>query len=145
MQKYNNIKAILFLFLFSMFLLHQSVLHFHHEHEDVAINAIEHSQDHDHNHNDIPEKKEGSLNNVLDLFLGMHVHGAIEDTNLLSRKLTLNQKVVKNAVSDLYSLNSHIVIKDIRDSGKPSIYRPPEDYFNIYTSSLDTRGPPPLG
>lgn len=147
MQKYNNIKAILFFVLFSMFLLHQSVPHFHHEHDEVAVNVIEHSHDHDHdqNHNDIPEKKEGSFKSVLDLFLGTHVHGTIEDENLLARKLTLHQKVVKKAVSDLFSLNSYIVIKDIKEFGKPTIYRPPEDYFNIYTSYLDLRGPPSLG
>ena len=40
MQKYNNIKAVLFLFLFSIYLLHQSVPHFHHEHEEIANNVI---------------------------------------------------------------------------------------------------------
>ena len=65
MQKYNNIKAVLFLFLFSIYLLHQSVPHFHHEHEEIANNVIEHSHDHDQNGNDIPEKNNSPLGNRL--------------------------------------------------------------------------------
>ena len=144
MQKYNNIKAVLFLFLFSIYLLHQSVPHFHHEHEEIANNVIEHSHDHDQNGNDIPEKNNSPLESVLDLFSGMHVHGVIEDANLLTSRLKLNQKVVKKAVSDLIPHESYIDIADKTESEKPSIYSPPEDYFNIYTSYLDSRGPPSL-
>lgn len=144
MQKNNNIKASLFLFLFSIYLLHQSVPHFHHEHEEIANNVIEHSHDHDQNGNDIPEKNNSPLESVLDLFSEMHVHVAMEDTNLLTNRVILNKKVVKKAVSDLISHESYIHITDKTESGKPSIYHPPEDYFNIYTSYLDLRGPPSL-
>jgi hypothetical protein len=143
-QKFINIKAIFFLILFSIFLLHQSVPHFHHEHE-VALDIIEHSHDHDQHHDDIPEKELGGLNGFIDLFLGMHVHGAISNENLINRQLTINQTVVEKVVSDVFYIKNYNVLKDIKEVEKPSIYHPPENYFNSYTSYFNLRGPPSLG
>ena len=68
MQKYNHIKALFFLGIFSLMLLHQVLPHLHHQHEvEHTHKAFAHSENHNHHH-DVP-KKESSKKGLLDLFL----------------------------------------------------------------------------
>ena len=145
MQKFNHIKAIFFLGIFSMFLLHQIVPHLHHQHEDSSSHkAITHSDVHEHHH-DAPEKEDNSKSDFLDFFLGMHVHVAVSDEIPVIRELTKKLRVVDNVVSDIPALYNNIILKDYTEVQKPAVYRPPNNYFNPYTANLDVRGPPYLG
>ena len=57
MQKHKHIKALFFLGIFSMLLLHQVLPHWHHEHEvEHTHKAVANSNTHSHHH-DVPEKE----------------------------------------------------------------------------------------
>ena len=145
MRKYNHIKALFFLGIFSMFLVHQIVPHLHHQHEDShSHKAISHNDSHEHHH-DTPEKEDNSKSGFLDLFLGMHVHVAVSDEIPVIRELTKKLRVVDNVDSDIQAINNYILLKEYHEVEKPSVYHPPNNYFNPYTANLDLRGPPYLG
>jgi len=144
MQKYNHIKAIFFLGIFSIFLLHQIVPHLHHEHE-IAKTILAHSEGDHHNHHDTPEENKSSKKGLMDFFLGMHVHVAVSDEIPVIRELTKKLRQVDNVVSDIPALYNNIILKDYTEVQKPAVYRPPNNYFNPYTANLDVRGPPYLG
>ena len=144
MQKHNHIIAIFFLGIFSIFLLHQIVPHLHHQHEDSPSHvAITHSDVHDHHH-DAPEEIKSSKKGLIDFFLGMHVHIAVSDEIPVIRQLTKKLRIVDNIVSDIPALND-IILKDYGEVEKPTVYHPPNNYFNPYAANLDLRGPPYLG
>jgi len=145
MRKYNHIKALFFLGIFSMFLVHQIVPHLHHQHEGShSHKEITHADSHEHHH-DTPEKEDNSKSGFLDLFLGMHVHVAVSDEIPVIRELTKKLRVVDNVDSDIQAINSYILLKEYQEVEKPSVYHPPNNYFNPYTANLDLRGPPYLG
>ena len=144
MQKYNHIKAIFFLGIFSIFLVHQIVPHLHHEH-DIVKTTLAHSEDGHHDHHDTPEENKSSKKDLLDFFLGMHVHVAVSDEISVIRQLTKKLRVVDNIVFDIPALYNNIILQEFRKIEKSSVYHPPNNYFNPYTANLDVRGPPDLG
>jgi hypothetical protein len=145
MQKYNHIKAIFFLGIFSMFLLHQIAPHLHHQHEDShSHKAVEYADIHDHHH-DTPEKEDNSKSGFLDFFLDMHIHLAVADEIPVIGEFAKKLRVVDDVVSDIQALYSYVILKDYKEVEKPSVYHPPNNYFNPYTANLDVRGPPYLG
>ena len=145
MQKNNHIIALFFLGIFSMFLLHQIVPHLHHHHEDShAHSEIKHADTHDHHH-DTPEKENNSKSSFFDFFLDIHIHVGVSDDIPVIRQLTKKWRVFDHIISDISALYNDIILKDYALVGKPSVYRPPNNYFNPYTTNLDVRGPPDLG
>lgn len=145
MQKYKHIKALFFLGIFSMLLMHQILPHWHHHQHEVehSHKAVANSDNHDHHH-DIPEK-ENSKKGFLDLFLEVHVHSLVSNEILVTQDRSVSQlnhkKVLKTRISaDHYSIST---IYD--EAEKVRVYHPPNNYFNYYLLSLDTRGPPALG
>ena len=128
-----------------MFLLHQIVPHLHHQHEDTQFHeSISQTDSHDHHHN-IPKKEGNSKSSFLDLFLAMHVHVAVSDEIPVIRQLTKKLKEVDNVIFDIPASYNNIFFKYYTWVEKPAVYHPPNNYFNSYLSSLDSRGPPSLG
>ncbi len=142
MRKYNQIKALFFLGIFSMLLLHQVIPHLHHQHEDSHSHTTTVHND-DHHHHDAPEKDGNSKKGFIDFFLEMHTHSMVINDNIVVLKETVtNQKVVKKYITNPISPNYSIVYIDYGDVEKPLIYQPPNNYFNPYLTFLDLRGPP---
>ena len=89
MQKHKNIKALFFLGIFSMLLMHQVVPHWHHQHqEEHQHSAVAHSHNHEHHH-ETPEK-DNSKKGFFDWFVEMHVH-----INTTTDVLVLKESTVK--------------------------------------------------
>tara|TARA_R110002095_G_C4084931_1_gene222015 strand:+ start:140 stop:574 length:435 start_codon:yes stop_codon:yes gene_type:complete len=144
MQKHNNIKALFFLGIFSMLLLHQVLPHWHHEHEvEHTHKAVAHSDTHSHHH-DVPEK-ESPNKGFLDLFLEMHVHSVVSNEILLTHEIRIKQLEVKKDISTPVSVVHYYSFINYDEAEKIKVYHPPNNYFNAYLSSLDSRGPPSLG
>jgi hypothetical protein len=144
MQKHNNIKALFFLGIFSMLLLHQMLPHWHHEHEvEHTHKTVAHSDNHSHDH-DVPEK-EVPNKGFLDLFLEMHMNITLSSEILLTHTSSVKQLIVKKLKSAPVSVNHYIVFINYEEANNISVYHPSNPYFNPYLSSLDTRGPPSLG
>ena len=144
MQKHNKIKALFFLGIFSMLLLHQVLPHWHHEHEvEHTHNAIAHNDNNSHHH-DVPEQ-ESPNKGFLDLFLEMHVHYAVANEILLIQKRSVKQLDVKKDISKSVSFSHYHSSLNYDEAEKIKVYHPPNFYFNTYLSSLDSRGPPSLG
>ena len=143
MQKNKQIKALFFLGIFSLLMLHQVFPHLHHQHEERKV-TIAQAEDYHHHHHDTPEKEEDLKKDFIDLFIGMHIHISITD----------EIPVIRNVINH-YSNDENLALKqppsiffeigrDYREFERPPIYNPPNNYFNPYLSSLDSRGPPPL-
>ena len=144
MQKHNNIKALFFLGIFSMLLLHQVLPHWHHQHDvEHTHNAIADSDTHSHHH-DVPEK-ESSNKGFLDLFLEMHVHSVVSNEILLTHENSIKHIEVKKDISTPLSVVHYYSTINYDEAEKIKVYHPPNNYFNSYLSSLDSRGPPSLG
>jgi hypothetical protein len=142
MQKHNHIKALFFLGIFSMLLLHQAVPHKHHQHEvENTQKAIAHSDNHSHHH-DVP--KESPKKGFLDLFLEMHVHSVVSNEIVLTRQSSIKLLEVKKDISTSISVNHYGISINYDEAEKIRVYHPPNNYFNPYLSSLDSRGPPSL-
>ena len=144
MQKHNHIKALFFLGIFSMLLLHQVAPHLHHQHEvEHKHNAVAHSDAHSHHH-DVPEK-ESPNKGFLDLFLEMHVHSVVSNEILLTNERSTKHLDVKKKIRTSDSVAQYSISINIDEVQKTKVYHPPNNYFNPHLSSLDSRGPPSLG
>ncbi|WP_142786136.1 hypothetical protein [Changchengzhania lutea] len=144
MQKNKHIKALFFLGIFSMLLLHQVLPHWHHEHDgEHTHKAVAHSDTHSHHH-DVPEK-ESPKKGLLDLFLEMHVHSVVANEILLIHENSLKQLDVKKDIATPVAVIQYNISINYDEAEKTRVYHPPNNYFNAYLSSLDSRGPPSLG
>ena len=145
MQKHNNIKALFFLGIFSMLLLHQVVPHLHHEHDvEHTHTVLTHNDNHSHHHDEVPEK-ESPNKGFLELFLEMHVNIVVSNEILLTHTSNVKQLIVKKIENELVSVNHYAIFINYDEVEKIKVYHPPNNYFNSYLSSLDSRGPPSLG
>tara|TARA_R110001583_G_scaffold171551_2_gene325167 strand:- start:1659 stop:2093 length:435 start_codon:yes stop_codon:yes gene_type:complete len=144
MQKNKQIKALFFLGIFSVLLLHQVFPHLHHQHEERNV-AIAHTEDHHHHHHDTSEKDDSSKNDFIDFFLGMHVHVFVTDEIPVIRNVINHRINDENIALELPLSKYFEVLKIYREIERPSIYNPPNNYFNHYFTNLDLRGPPVLG
>ena len=143
MQKHNIIKALFFLGIFSLFLLHQIVPHLHHQYESKHSHNDEVQSDHHHHH--IIEK-EIYTKGFLHLFLEAHEHSLVSCEVILVQKNSVKQLNVKKDVKTSIFLNRFSISINYDDEAeKIKVYQPPNNYFNAYLLSLDLRGPPSLG
>jgi hypothetical protein len=142
MQKHNIIKALFFLGIFSMFLLHQVLPHWHHQQEvGHSHENLVHNDGHDHGSSHESKSKKG----FLDLFLDFHEHTLVSNEILLTHQSIKKPTRVKKEISTPFSVvhtNSSI---NYDEAKKIKVYHPPNNYFNSHLSSLDSRGPPSLG
>lgn len=144
MQKHNQIKALFFLGIFSLLMLHQVVPHWHHQHEvEHSHKIVAHSSSHSHHH-DVSEK-EDSEKGLLDLFLELHIHSIISHEILVIHESRVKQLNVKKDINPPVSVNQYSVSINCAEAERFTVYHPPNLYFNSYLSSLDARGPPTLG
>jgi hypothetical protein len=146
MQKHNHIKALFFLGIFSLLLLHQVVPHFHHQHDvEHSHKAVSNSNSGSHSHHhDIPEK-ESSNKGLLDLFMEVHIHSVVANEILVTHNSSVKKLNVKKNVNTSISVNHYSIPIIYDEAERVPVYQPPNTYFNSYLSSLDTRGPPSLG
>ncbi|CAN5165908.1 hypothetical protein BH23BAC2_BH23BAC2_27400 [soil metagenome] len=144
MQKYNHIKALFFLGIFSLLLLHQVVPHWHHQQEaEHSHKAVAHSESHRHHH-DVPEKG-SSKKGLLDMLLEVHIHSVVSNEILVTHKSNVNQLSFKKVINTPVSDNHYSISINYDEAEKIRVYHPPDFYFNSYLSSLSSRGPPTLG
>jgi hypothetical protein len=144
MQKHNNIKALFFLGVFSMLLLHKALPHWHHEDEiEHSHNAIEHGDSLNHHHH--ISEKQSSLVAFLDMVLEMHVHLVVSNELLLTQESSIKHLKVKKDINAPNSVVQYHSTINYDETEKIKVYHPPNNYFNAYLSSLDSRGPPTLG
>ena len=144
MQKHNHIKALFFLGIFSLLLVHQIVPHLHHQHEiEHTHEAVSHSDSHSHHH-DVPEIKD-SKKDLFDLFLEAHIHSLVSNEILLLQNSSVKQFKVKKNVKTFISVNHYYISLNYDETEMVSVYQPPNIYFDSYLSSFDSRGPPALG
>ena len=143
MQKPNKIAAFFFLGLFSLMMLHQVFPHLHHQHEDSHSHLdIAHTGEDSH-HDDSSQEKEDSSNGFFGFVMDMHTHSTVSSDIVLLERNTIE----KQTIVDKYDLKSVVETKGIfsvkyRQNSKQPVYYPPNNYFNSYLSSLDSRGPP---
>ncbi len=145
MQKHNQIKALFFLGIFSALLLHQVLPHWHHEHDIEHTHKAISLSDNQSHHHDVPEKKESPNKGFLDLFLEMHVNITVSNEILLSHTNSAKHIVVKKHENAPVSVNHYTIFTSCDETKNTRVYHPPNNYFNSYLSSLDSRGPPSLG
>ena len=144
MQKFIHIKALFFLGIFSMFLLHQVVPHLHLQQEiEHSHKAVAPSDNHSHYH-DVPEN-DNSKKGFLDFLLDLHVHSLVSNEILLIQKSSVKQHKIENDLRTPVSSNYSNLPINYDEAEKVSEYHPPKIYFNPYLSFLDSRGPPSLG
>ena len=144
MQKHNNIKALFFLGIFSLMLLHQVLPHLHHQHEvEHSHKDVAHNDGHNHNHN-VP-KEENSKKGLLELFFEVHIHSVVSNEILTTHESSVKQLNIKKDIKTPISVNHYHTSTNYDETEKVKVYHPPNNYFNSYLSSLDSRGPPTLG
>ena len=144
MQKHKTIKALFFLGIFSMLLLHQVAPHWHHQHQDTHHHDVTHSH-HDHHHHEEPQK-ENSQRGFIDWFLEMHSHTYATMDALVLKQTTVKKNnvekelVVKAAITNTINLTAYET-----DTTFKKWYHPPDKLESTYLSNLSLRGPPSLG
>jgi hypothetical protein len=144
MQKQQNIKALFFLVIFSMLLLHQIVPHWHHQHqEEHQHSEVEHSHQHCHHHEN-PEK-DNSKKSFFDWFIEMHVHTNTAIDVLVFKESTVKKiSVEKESVNQLLLENANLAVLN-GDTSNEKWYHPPDKLQNTYFPNCSLRGPPCLG
>ena len=143
MQKHNHIKAFFFLGLFSLMILHQVFPHLHHQHEDSHSHSdIARTGEH-HHQEDSSQEKEDSSYGFFGFVMDMHTHSTVSsDIVLLERNTIEKQTIVdKDFAKGTFDIKEIFSI-EYRQNSKPPVYHPPNNYFNAYLSSLNSRGPP---
>lgn len=143
MQKYNHIKAFFFLGLFSLMIVHQAFPHLHHQHEDSHSHSdIAHSGEHHHQDHSSQEKEDSSFG-LFGSVMDMHIHSTVSSDIVLLERNTIEQQTIvdKDFAKSTDDIKGFFSI-EYRQNSKPPIYHPPNNYFNSYLASLDTRGPP---
>ena len=143
MQKHNHIKALFFLGIFSLMLLHQVVPHWHHKYDvGHTHKTVVHNDNHTHHH-DTP-KKEDSKKGFLAFFLDVHVHSIEANEITLRHQKNIKKHNVKKDISTPISVN-YYTSTNYDSTENVVIYHPPNNYFNPFLLSLTSRGPPILG
>lgn len=132
MQKNNTIKALFFLGMFSMLLLHQVVPHWHHHH--------------DHHHQHEPQK-ENPKKGFFDWFLEMHTHTSTTSDVLVLKQTTVEKITIeKEALITTVSANHlHNLVVYEADTTTKKWYQPPDKLQSTYFPNTSLRGPPSLG
>lgn len=144
MQKHQNIKALFFLGIFSMLLMHQVVPHWHHQHqEEHQHSEVAHSHGHEHHH-ESPEKK-NSKKGFFDWFIEMHVHtNTTTDVLVLKESTVKHITVEKESVKALHPQTLNLALIEV-DIPNESWDHPPDKLQNTYLPNSSLRGPPRLG
>ncbi len=146
MQKPNKISAFFFLGLFSLMMLHQALPHLHHQHEDSHSHSDVVDYNEHHHHDDGSKENEESPYGFFGFLMDMHVHSTVSSDIVVLKRNTVEQQTVadKDVANNTFD-TQRIFLIDHGQNVSPTIYHPPNTYFNPYLSCLDLRGPPTLG
>ncbi|SFN79486.1 hypothetical protein SAMN05660413_02614 [Salegentibacter flavus] len=142
-QVKHQIKAFIFLGLFSLMLLHQMIPHLHHVHQEAHDHGL---TEHTHSQENQQEKQSESSQDIFTVLLALHSHGG-SNSEVPVVKISIEHitpKKVKGEKSILQiSLHQPVISEDqlVYLIGN---YQPPPKYFNPYLSHLSLRGPPQL-
>ncbi len=144
----NHIKALFFLGLFCLMMLHQAFPHLHHQHEDSLTHShseITHSGEHSH-HDEGSRNHEESPYGFFGFLMEMHLHSTASSDMVGLKNGTADQPtVVDKDSANKISETQRLSLSDNGHDESPPTYHPPDTYFNPYLSCLDLRGPPSLG
>lgn len=148
MQKHKNIKALFFLGIFSMLLIHQIVPHLHHQHQDAHQDDVAHHHnnhdEHDHHHHH-EDEEDSPQKGFIDWLLETHTHTNTTMNVLVLEHTTFKEIVVQKEIGKTFFLKTiHIVSRDA-DINLQEWYHPPDNFQNSYIPNLTLRGPPSLG
>jgi zinc transporter ZupT len=145
MQKHKTIKALFFLGIFSMLLLHHVVPHWHHQHQDEHHHDITLTH-HNHHHHHEKSQKENPKKGFLDWFLEMHTHTNATTDVLMLRQTTVKKITVeKETLAKTVSTNTYILLVFEADTATKKWYQPPDELHSNYHPNTSLRGPPSLG
>ena len=75
----------------------------------------------------------------------MHVHSVVSYEILVTQDSSVKHLNVKKVLKTSASPNHFNVSVSYDKAETIKVYHPPNNYFNYYLSSPDTRGPPTLG
>ena len=126
--------------------LHQSIPHVHHQHEDSHSHSdLAHSEGH-HHHDDSSQENEDSSYDFFGFFMDMHVHSTVSsDIAILKRKTVEQQTIVdKDVANNDFGFQGPFLI-DNRENDKWPMCTQPKWNSTPYLSHLVLRGPPSLG
>ena len=142
MQKPNKIAAFFFLGLFSLMMLHQVFPHLHHQHED-SHSHLDIAHTGEHHHHDDDSHEEESPYGFFGFVMDMHTHTTVSSDIVLLERNTIEKKTVvdKDVLESVVETKGFFSV-EYRQNSKQPVYYPPNNYFNSYLSSLDSRGPP---
>ncbi len=143
MQKPKKIAAFFFLGLFSLMMLHQVFPHLHHQHKDSHSHLDIAHTGQDNHHDDSPQEKEDSPYGFFGFVMDMHTHSTVSSDIVLLERNTIEKKTVvdKDVLKSVVETKGFFSV-EYRQNSKQPVYYPPNNYFNSYLSSLDSRGPP---
>ena len=140
MQKQQNIKALFFLGIFSILLMHQIVPHWHHQHQaEHQHGEVVHSH-----HHETPEK-DNSKKGFFDWLVEMHVHTNVTSDVLVLKESTIKKiSLEKETVKTLLPKTVNLAPIEV-DTSNEKWYHPPDNLQNAYFPNSSLRGPPSLG
>ena len=157
----RNITAYLFLSIFSLFLIDQSIPK-HHHHDSIGhVHEANHTHSqgeglhhyhgegesghHHHNHHQHNSGIEHyASNGLLDFLLSMHSHDEIPSEFASSSTISKQKKEVDTSVFSFLSKERQKPLIAQKE-GASKIYALPHIYSGNYLTSLKSRGPPALG
>lgn len=149
MQVKAQIKASILLGLFSLLLLHQTVPHSHHDHQEksehrVAKSSHGHSHSHEHEHKHGQEREDSK--GFFSILLAIHSHtGSSTEVPVVEEAIQhiLLKKVKTESFSPQHFLPIYAFLEGMVAELNRN-YQPPPKYFDSYLSLLSLRGPPQL-
>ncbi|MDE1207647.1 hypothetical protein [Tenacibaculum larymnensis] len=149
MRRAIQIKASFLLAIFSLILVHQSIPHYHHEHQSDGEIANHHHSDttHEHHHNHSDEQDKAVVTkSILNAFLEFHSHGnTLVKDHLPSYTILKKQKSFDVELASIPILDDNFGYVDVQKKNKLPLYTPPDIVYKTYLAGLELRGPPVLG
>jgi mannitol-specific phosphotransferase system IIBC component len=141
MQKYNHIKALFFLGIFSLLMLHQFIPHLHHQHvNEYSQKTFVCSEGHIYQH----DKSENlnSKKGLLNLLLKIHEHSVASNEILVTNESGINKLNVQKNINTHFSVNNYCSSKTYDEIKQEVVHYSSDNYLIHYLTSLDSRGPP---
>lgn len=147
MQRYKNIPAVIFLSIFSVFMLHKVLPHVHHQHGDFqsTIEHAEHHHHHDHDHNHQRGQDEEHNKNFLGFLLKIHTHTYHSNTFFNLRNIVKHNFKVEEFPNYPLFESSIFAIGGDRCYVQLITHYSQDLRPNVYLSARSLRGPPFLG
>ncbi|WP_029036161.1 hypothetical protein [Salinimicrobium xinjiangense] len=147
MQVKPQIKASILLGLFSLLLLHQTIPHIHHEHQEKNENRLvkhSHGNSHGHEHKHENERNPKNSKSLLSILLATHSHGG-SSTEIPVVEESIQHILLKKVKTESSSPQDFLLknkLPEVKAAELQRNYQPPPDYLHSYLAFLSLRGPP---